>query len=167
MALISAWAGNECESRSDIAYVAQSLRRLRFPGCSTVRPVIGDQSSDKVSLISAWAGERMRVAERHRLRSSVAPPTEIPWMQHGEAGNRRSEFRHRGADFGTGVTRNASRGATSPTRASLHHHHTIHYHPVPRKRTKKRIPTGLRGGLEIDRLFFSRRHNVRVSDNPV
>ncbi len=49
----------ECESRSDLA----------SPLATNHSPLLPE----------------MRVAERRRLRSSVAPPTEIPWFQRGDA----------------------------------------------------------------------------------
>ena len=113
-----------------MSIVAQSLRRLRFPGCSTVKQVIGDYCSDTVELIA------------ERARNECESRSDVAYMTHsGNSGN-------------------------LPV-ALLHNHHTVHHHPVTWKCAEKRVSTRLRGSLEIDGLFFTRRNNVRVSDDLV
>ncbi len=52
MALVSRLSEVECESRSDIAHVAQSLRRLRLTGEDAVFPLKMINGYNRVPLVS-------------------------------------------------------------------------------------------------------------------
>ena len=83
----NAWPNPAGRLKNAIGYVAQSLRRLRFTGNSVLtasasRMIYGHRD---VALISDGRDQECESAERRRLRSSVAPTTEILQEQRADS----------------------------------------------------------------------------------